>query len=300
MADSLSDEELDEFAKLYRPDATTLNRLREAGIDVTRLPLFAAGQSARSWWLSVNLLLEDGSIEDGCAILLAMVREDYPASEAFASSSLAGSRNQRHSADWAGTLSRWRIVFLGASPRHATPGDLRPALLQTDPEYRAIMDAGGRIEPHYIPFATFDDVFTARSQYRPHVLHVACHGDGPMLTFHDRVDGGPHVVHAAELAQELIRSDLGGRHRLHGIVLNACRSEEAAQILRPCADVVVAHRDDLPDDAAVAVARALYQHLGETETRSLAEAAEAVRSRATASPVLDQARRGLVVLTEPG
>jgi len=280
MPESLSDEEINEFAKLFPPDAITRNALRRAGFDVTRLPAIVPGQSASEFWHLINQAIGDGIFDHGRRRLLAMVARSHPFNPV-----LFGRRPPRV----------WRVAFLGASPMSPTPGDRTLSDLRTDREYRAVLDAGAAIDVRYYPFANTEDVRAAH-RHEPHILHLACHGNGPWLTFEDRsARGQAKPIHAADLAAALAMYRPRSDANLFGIVLNACRSDEAAHTLLPCADVVVAHSRDLPDDAAVVLAGQLYTAL--SGGVSLVRAATTIKTDLPLhDPELRSVAAGLVVL----
>jgi len=279
----LTDAELREFAKLFPPDATTRSLMRRAGFDLTEIPVTVAGQRPDDYWDLINALIADGSIRDGRRRLLEMARRRYAYNSVLFGQQIPRVR---------------RILLLGASPAVAqTAATLDP--LRSDREYRAILDAAQGMTVEYRPFATPADI-QRTLEYEPDILHLACHGTGPMLMFHDRVAERPdprnaRAVHAADLAAVLLAYKHEGGRQLLGIVLNACSSVEAGMELRSCAATIVAHRGDLPDEAAANVARELYGKIA--LSGSLASAARLVKAEL---PVLDDRGRpiatGMVIL----
>lgn len=278
MGEPLTDAELHEFARLFPPDATTRSRLRRAGFDLNQFPIAVAGQRPDDYWNLINEMVIDGSMENGRLRLLNMAREHFPYNAVF----------------------RRRVLLLGASPAVTGTGATLDAL-RTDEEYRAVMEAARGMTVEYRPFATAADIGSALD-YQPDLLHLACHGQGPMLTFHDRLANQPdrqnaRMIHAGDLAAALLAYEREHGHRLEGIVLNACWSAEAGAELRPCARTVIAHSGELADTMAAEIARELYTRLA--APRSLASAARVLKADL---PVLADRGRpvaaGLVILDD--
>nr|BFE75685.1 hypothetical protein GCM10020092_089860 [Actinoplanes digitatis] len=100
------------------------------------------------------------------------------------------------------------VLLLSASPLADALG-APLGRLQPEVEYRAILDAAGsRLNVDYRPFATFTDV-RRLLEIGHDVLHLACHGNGDLLTFHDAAAGAgpgrpPQAIHAADLAAVLL------------------------------------------------------------------------------------------------
>ncbi|MEV4515514.1 CHAT domain-containing protein [Dactylosporangium sp. NPDC049525] len=265
--DRLSDDELSALARLLAPDRRlTAMVLRDAGFSAELLP--SGARTSLEYWSVVNDLIVDGLLADGRARLLAAVATHFPHHPVL--------RPDRPAA--------WRVLFLGASPRGLA--GLRP-----DRELRELLALPG-LEVTYRPAAAATDLAAVRTA-RPHVLHLACHGHGPRLTFEDP-GGEPQSVHAADLAETLALYAAGTGARLRGIVLSCCTGGEAAALLAPHADEVIAHRDDLDDNHAVRFSQALYRTL--PETGSLVQAARlAAADLVLADPALRPLRDGLTL-----
>lgn len=272
MGEPLTGAELRELAKLFPPDAVTRSWLRRKGFDVNQFPVAVAGQRPDDYWDLVNDLIIDGAIENGRLRLLDMGRDRYPYNPVF----------------------KRRILLLGASPVVAGTGSALDSL-RIDEEYQAVLEAARGMIVEYRAFATAADIQYALD-YRPDILHLACHGQGPMLMFHDRLAHQPdprkaRAIHAADLAAALLAYEREHQHRLNGIVLNACFGAEAALELRSCARTIVAYRGELADTAAAQVARELYTRLA--PARPLASAARLLKAEL---PMLDD--RGRPVAAE--
>nr|BFE57339.1 hypothetical protein GCM10020063_018650 [Dactylosporangium thailandense] len=233
------------------------------GFPAAMLPGWPAATSALAWWDGIFTSLDSGLVPEGYRRLLLRARRERPGNVALHAlqGRLEGSRPEP-----AQPRVR-RILLLGASPTIGAGGDPIGGL---DPqaEFHAVAAAvRPAIEVDYRPYAGVDDIRGMLGEATD-VLHLACHGSGAMLTFHDDAAPGAaarrpaRVIHAADLAAVLLAYEHAPRgHRLHGIMLNACRSLAAAAALRPCADVVVAHEAELPDEAAPIVAGAVYRAL---------------------------------------
>jgi len=270
VTEGFTDVELAELARLFpsgRP--TTIAMLIKAGFDETLLPSNAA--NAREYWLEVNREILNGAVADGRRRVIAAALTWYAHNKVLRA---------------AVGPSGWRVLFVGSSP----PG---LATIRADRELRRIRQAGGQITVRDCPAATVTDLNLIRTE-RPDILHIACHGKGPSLVFSDDADG-VRAVHAKAIGDTLTvyHRELGVR--LRGIVLNACTSGEAAELLRPHADVVIAHRDDLDDEDGIAFAEALYRVL--PDASGLAPAARiAAQELVRDQPTRRRLATGLVIL----
>lgn len=257
MGESLTDTELHELAKLFRPDANTMGQLRRAGFDLSQFPVAVPGQRPDDYWNLVNEMVIDGSIENGRPRLLDMGRRRYPHNSVF----------------------KRKVLLLGASPLAADTGKVLDSL-RIDEEYAAIIEAARGMAVDYRRLATVADIQYALD-YQPDILHLACHGQGPVLMFHERLarqpgPGQARAIHASDLATALLAYEQEHSHRLDGIVLNACTSMDAAAELRPCARTIVAYSGDLADADAAEIAGELYGRLA--APRSLASAARVLKA----------------------
>lgn len=147
----------------------------------------------------------------------------------------------------------------------ANPPDRPP--LAFDEEVRAIVQrlTPGRLHVVTVLAATYADLRDALSRHRPHIAHLACHGEDGDLFLSDGRRGSERV--AANLLVELF--DLL-RHDLELVVLNACSSDTLARRLAPVLGAAIGMRDAIRDDAAVRFAATLYAALaaGEPLTRA--------------------------------
>ncbi|MET8154616.1 effector-associated domain EAD1-containing protein [Actinoplanes sp. NPDC049668] len=235
------------------PVASSAARLlRDIGFPTRAVPGWPASTTAEDWWDLILIQLDAGILAEGYAKLLRRLMRLLPGN-----TGVFDLWNRVAAAPPTSGPPR-SVLLLSASPLAAGAPLGR---LQPEVEYRAILDvAGSRLDVDYRPFATFADMRRVLEAGHD-VLHLACHGNGDLLTFHGP-GLAPQAIHAADLAEVLLAyQSRPGRARLHGIVLNACYSLAAAETLRKCATTVVAHRDDLPDEAAPTVAAALYRAL---------------------------------------
>lgn len=272
MTERLTDRELAELAKMLPPGRpTTMDVLVRAGFDETLLPAPSSVTNSFEYWRMINTEVAAGTVENGRRRIIEAALHRYPHNPV-----LVASRGP----------SRWRVLFIGTSPTGV-------GALRADRELRQVRAAGAVVDVHDYPAATVADLNRIRTE-RPDILHLACHGRGPLLVFDDG-QGAARTVHTAEIAATLgvYRQEIGVR--LRGIVLNACRSEEAAELLRPYADVVIAHREELDDADGVAFGGALYQAL--PDAGGLAAAARIAASELVRdNPARRRLASGLVVL----
>jgi hypothetical protein len=268
MTDGLTHAEITELARLFPPGRPmTIALLKDAGLDPSLLPVNAA--NALEFWLAVNSEILGGTIQDGRRRVIAGAAARYPYNKVLTAAAPAPRR----------------LLFVGASPTRLAP-------IRADRELRRIRQAAGPLTVRDCPAATVTDLNMIRTE-RPDILHIASHGRGPGLVFDDGA-GGSHTVHAKAIAEALATYRQELNLRLHGIVLNACTSEQAGELLLPHADVVLAHRDELEDDDGIAFAGALYQAL--PDSPGLAAAARiAVRELVRDNPRHRRLTTGLVI-----
>lgn len=181
-----------------------------------------------------------------------------------------------------------RVLVVGASPE----GTER---IRSDRELKQILASQehGHIAVSVCPAATVVDL-RAVAVSRPHVLHLACHGDGTDLVFEDGF-GDRRAVAATQVVSLLAtyRQRLGVA--LSGVVLNSCHSEKIAELFRPVAEVVIAHRGALDDECAIVFAGELYRAL--RLAPSLADAAHiAAEHVSVGEPLCASTKNDLVVL----
>ncbi|MFI5893100.1 effector-associated domain EAD1-containing protein [Actinoplanes sp. NPDC051513] len=265
MATGFSDRELRELSRIFPLTRATPLILARLGFDRAMLPNIQSVEHAYEYWLLINDKIGAGEVPQGRDLVLLAARERAPYNEVLFADE---------------PPEVWQTLFLGSSPAGLDP-------LRFDTEYRRLVDAGHHLRPDYRPIATVRDLSELRDG-KYHLLHLACHARGDELFFTGR-DGASIVVRADDLV-ELIRPA-----RLSGIMLNACTSVAAAEILRMTASVTVAHEGDLVDDDAALWAAYLYDALG--RSRDLGAAADRARRELVAEhPRRRSMAEGVVVL----
>jgi hypothetical protein len=245
VSEQLTPNEVAELAKLFPPGLQATQLLEEAGFQRAELPGVSPTISSLEYWNEVNV--KATMVENLRRQVLGAAAARYPFNKVF-------------------KASLRRILFLGASPQG-------PETLRADREFRAVdavLERTG-LDLHHRPAATLAD-FDGVRLLRPDLLHLSCHGEGTILIF-ENAQGAPARIDAAEIAETLRKYRAVFDVQLAGIVLNACLSEPAADLLASCAPAVVAHRGDLEDDCAIAFSERLYRVLAES-TGSLLQAAE--------------------------
>ena len=155
-----------------------------------------------------------------------------------------------------------RVLFLAANPDSATR-------LELGREFNKIRDAIARaqfraafqlIPPEFN--AQIETISAALISYRPHVVHFAGHGSQSQgLVLEDR-NHRTILTEKAELTALLkqLRRDI----RL--VFLNACYTEEQAQMLKKIFDYTIGSDGLIEDRCAAEFARAFYRHLAEGAT----------------------------------
>ncbi|GAA1416723.1 effector-associated domain EAD1-containing protein [Catellatospora coxensis] len=272
MPQGFSDLELSELARIYPPGGPANMLFRAAGFNHAELPTEVAGQNRIGWWQLTNEIIETGSFPDARRRILRVVCQGRPENQVLC----------RHTAP-----TTWRALFLGASPSGTQP-------IAADRELSLLVAAG--IQTESCAQATVRDLDRVLVEPRPHILHVSCHANGPVLVF-DNGHGEPVTLHAEDIAGSLRL--FAGQHgvRLRAVVVNACRSQDAARCLRGLADVIVAHGEEITDDEATGFADALYGVLGSGLADEVGAAAMLAADRmARGDSRLHRLRDGLVVL----
>lgn len=233
----LTDEEIQELARVYQPGPSARALLRRAGFPGEHVPS-QIGITALEFWYTVADAVSAGRVPDGRRRLLVTAERDYPHNTVFRAVPRARSPIAR-------------VLVVGAAPY----GTER---VRADRELRAVQRAAtrGAITVDYCPAAAVTDLGRVLD-VPPDVLHLVCHGEGEHLVFEDTY-GAPHRVHAADVARLLDAYAQAAGARLAGLVLASCDSETVAGLFTGVAEVVVAHRGPLDDETAVLYAGELY------------------------------------------
>lgn len=151
-----------------------------------------------------------------------------------------------------------RILFLAANPAGTTP-------LRLDQEVKAVTEAlrssmGDRFELHQSWAAGEQDLQDGLLRYEPEIVHFSGHGtSGGRMA----LEGSSELAQAERLwLQGLARVFEAARGRIRCVVLNACHSEIAAQVLAQLVGCVVGMSSAIDDDAAIRFSWAFYNALG--------------------------------------
>lgn len=185
-----------------------------------------------------------------------------------------------------------RVAYLTASP----DGEDR---LRVDREVREVREAVRRaihrdqVTIDHWPAATFDDLFNALNDQRPHVMHFSGHGSAAGLFFDGTDTDNPDGVDVGfALLGRLLK---GTDHPPTLLVLNACDSYEGAETLLDAVPVVVAMVDEISDAAAKAFAIKFYAAIASGQSL-----ASALAQGQAASEFLTGEGNTPEVLTRPG
>jgi CHAT domain/Effector-associated domain 1 len=264
-------------------------------LSAAQFPSWAIPESgfanSREFWIKIAEHIAAGVMPDGRDKILTEARRVYPWSKtipnpsasapaAAAATSAAGSggRAGEDSVQADGILARdgqagrgtgspavppgrvaaVRVLVIGASP-------LDPDLPQVraDREAHAIEKVAlpDRVVVKVVLGAEATDMRQVAS-FRPDIVHFVCHGTAGSLVFND-TRGESDYVAAARVA-DLLRfyRDSAGI-RLRAVVLAACDGHTLAPYFTGVADVVIAHRDRLPDPCGVSFAEQFYTLLND-------------------------------------
>jgi hypothetical protein len=258
----LSTEEIATLAEIFPPRWPARSLLREAGFPLMEVP--AAADTAVAFWEQIAEGIALGIFPGGRRLLLIAAAKRYPGQPVFSAGLADAPSDSRMAADDGtygsaadGSRALTRVLVVGANPQGVER--IRP-----DRDARAIRQAAerGHIVAEYCPAASATDLGRAL-EFRPDILHLACHGSAGDLIFED-AQGYEHAVAARDVEETLRLYTEVGSVRLSGVVLASCDGDQAAAELLGVADRVVAHSGPLDDDCAVVFTGLLYQELART------------------------------------
>jgi tetratricopeptide (TPR) repeat protein len=161
-----------------------------------------------------------------------------------------------------------RLLIVTANPADVPPLDLAGEMQFLEQELAGPIE-DGRLMVRRLPHATVAGLEKLLAEFRPHILHIVCHGvrqnEVSCLVFEDE-QGQAHLLDAARLRALL---DTGGEARL--LVLNACQSatlfsprvlaELAPELLRGSLTAIVAMQQRIRQRTAAVFARGFYRNL---------------------------------------
>ncbi|NKZ01647.1 effector-associated domain EAD1-containing protein [Nocardiopsis alborubida] len=279
----LTPEEIDQFIRLFPPGQRARLVLREAGFPSASVP--ASADTAGDFWEQVAVELSSGTMEDGRRRVLEAALRRYPHNPVF----LAGyAEPSRAEPPVPGEGRPFRVLVMSANPRGTERcGVERDARAAVD----ALRPTGAEIE---LVLAARSTDLRRVLEFRPRVLHLACHGEGDNLVFEDLHGEAQHVP-ARDIARALVHYRDASGAGLHGLVLGSCDGEHLAPHLTAAAEVVVAHKGRLDEPCAVAFSEHLYHQFARDDDLGLAAevASHHVRlTDASCAPVTD----GLLVM----
>lgn len=273
--EGFSTEELDALADITTAPMSAIVLLQQAGYPANRVPMAAANHYL--FWRQVDTDIRLGVMADGRAAILKEACRTHPFHKVLCR------RRPRP----------WRVLLVGASP----PGAQQ---VRSELEFKAIKESVDErdLTVDYVPAARIEDLIRLREEPFPHILHLACHGQGEIVFFVDG-DGNEHALNMRDQALTLAEYRRGKiRPRLRAIILNACYSEDAAKVLRAqdAAEAIIAHSEEVPDEKAIKFAAALHGMLSRGD-REPGPAARAVMSElVTQDPSFRRLQDGLVTL----
>ena len=288
----LAPDDLDDLittvTRLFRTQADAAALLRRIGYPAHRLPNF--DRDHRAAWDVVFTDLDAGIVAMPYRSVLVNALRVFPHNPVLVRLSATYLSGASPTPTPARVLRKVLVVGAGPEGSERVRGDRELKWIQRSeaPDHLAVRSC---------PAATVTDL-AAVATFQPDVLHLACHGTGTDLIFEDSV-GEARTVPAARVVDLLAqyRARLGVR--LAAVVLNSCHSADSAELFRPVADTVVAHRGPLADDCAIAFAGELYSVL--RLTPSIADAAHLAAEHVLLAeePPCPAIKANLVVLTPP-
>lgn len=308
----LTEQELTEFARVFRPGTGLASLLARRGLPIEHLPA-ETGLDAVEFWSLVDDRIANGIVADGRRLLLAFAAERYPANPVFAAGLAAtnttpvrtpvtspeptpptvrpdpvdiSSLSAHGPAETASPETALRrVCFLGAGPDGRPGGPPARELLAI---LTALRGTGIEVVPR--PPAAAAELAQSVGG-RPDVLHLSCRTAGSDLHFRDAGDNWLSIP-IAGLAQTLRQWTESSGGPLDALVLAASDGRAAAEALRPFARTVIAHSGDLADEDAIVFAGSFYRALGSGIAPDAAARSAAEQCRGSARLV-----PGLLVIT---
>ena len=263
-----SAKEIETLAEIFPPRWPARSLLREVGFPLTEVP--AAADTAVAFWEQIAESIAVGILPGGRRLLLVAAAKRYPGQPVFVAGP-ADTPSHGPMATGDGTSGKptdasralTRVLVVGANPQ-------RTERIRPDRDARAIRQAAeqGHIIAEYCPAASATDLGRAL-EFRPDILHLACHGSAGDLIFED-AQGCEHAVAARDVEETLRLYAEVGSVRLRGVLLASCDGDQAAAELLRAADRVIAHTGPLDDECAVLFTRLLYQELARTPDLAVA------------------------------
>lgn len=161
-----------------------------------------------------------------------------------------------------------RALLLTAGPANMAPMQLAAEEKAIRKQILAGVARGGKVKLDVIRSAMVDDILGAMNEYRPHVLHIAAHGnkDGDLMFVDGRGDRAPVPLQGLLAAIKTAAKDL------QLVVLNACYSANATSALRNHVDYAIGIRKAVADESSLIFSEYFYGAL--SYGKSLKEAHE--------------------------
>ena len=161
-----------------------------------------------------------------------------------------------------------RVLLLTAAPANMAPMRLADEEKAIRQQILAGVARGGKVRLNVIRSTMVDDILGAMNEYRPHVLHIAAHGnkEGELMFVNGAGDRQPVPLQGLLSAVKTAGNDL------QLIVLNACYSAAATTALRDHIDYAIGIRKAVADESALVFSEAFYGAL--SYGKSLLEAHE--------------------------
>lgn len=277
-----------ELGKAFRSAADAEKILDRIGFPESGRPIFNSFPDAESYWREICKQVADGRTAGGLEALLASAAEDRPHNRLLKQITeahvlpvvkqvgVSGKELPSAGADrpQIAAPARPKILVLGATPQGASP-------LRVTRELKVIKTATTAHNPA-VPFDVVEhlsteprDLLRRVDEVKPTVLHFCGHIDpdfgkqsGALVL--ESPDGRPIQIDTALLASTL--RFVNRKHKVEGIVLNACASLTVAEELVGLASAIVATKNPIADLAAIAFASGFYEGLARRDP--VAEALE--------------------------
>ena len=158
-----------------------------------------------------------------------------------------------------------KVLVLSASPLDQEPLRLDEEARDLDEKLRLVSKPTVEVSVVNRWAVRTDQVQEAILNEKPNILHFSGHGGGGSLCFEDSA-GYSTPVSATAIAELMrLNSDY-----IECLVLNACYSQEVAELSSVHLEAVVGCDGSIDDDAAVAFARSFYRAIADGRTYKVA------------------------------
>jgi len=172
-----------------------------------------------------------------------------------------------------------RILFLAANPQGTRPLDLEGELADIINRLQSA-EFGEQFQLKSHAATAIDDMEDLMRDFKPHIVHLSCHGSGNGELILETYDGQRQPVYGEALAEFLALL----QRSVRCVVLNACYSSQQAQQIAEVIDCVIGMVQPISDPAAKAFSARFYRALaaGDNVATAFAHGCNGIEMKALA------------------